>query len=822
MTLRKVRPLLFALALVGMAFCLGVVPAHAQTIQDLTLTIDNPTQIVQPTSTTTYTGTITNNTGSPLDIYGSFLTLNFSGYGSLTNPTSLVGLGGTPPGPEFVIPNGGTSPDFDIFTDALGPDAPLGSYPVQLQLSDAGFDVSNVVTVTEIVTPEPTTWSLALIGVALFFLWRFRGLLSQKFGEAARGAAILSLSALLFWASPGYGGTVAFVGGSPGASLFAPNLSVAIPLINDGTTAAANVQVTSITSPGATLTSPAAFPVPLGTIPAGGNAPVFASFTSAAFAPGGTYLVTIKGNYVVSGTVGPTLNFAVNKFVTIPAASPGENIIGTVLVNPNTVTGAPFPHQAPDMGDEVNAPGPLVPIGPFVPVVPTPNGTASSPAPSAPGVANTTLASGGDPSVSFLQNEGLGLTGAGLFCSPGTPPSSCAEPSGAATAGGVIFMTANWLAAYSTNSGGSFTTLDPTTIFPHDGATGGVGFCCDQIVQYIPGIDRYVWLLQGNGYRLATASPATINSSGGTAWTYWNLTPSVFGPSSSSFDYPSMSVGNNYLYIDWDANCSPSCSGGRQVVRIKLTDIQAGGTIEIDYTHQSDSSLAWGSHVTQDTGGEIFWAGHNGNSTLRVWSWAEGSNTYFWRDIGIGSWANNTLSSKTPDGQDWLAFGFPGHSPIGATRASNQLWFAWTAGTDSNFKQAHIEMVTLDRSNNFNLLQQVQVWNPGFAFAYPALATNACTGEIGLALEEGGNGSYENFAMGFWGDFVVYQPTNSSFGENRFGDYVTIRQDPNLFGGQFAGSYFDALGYGVDKVNGGPQADVRYAVFGRAGECILQ
>ncbi len=81
-----------------------------------------------------------------------------------------------------------------------------------------------------------------------------------------------------------------------------------------------------------------------------------------------------------------------------------------------------------------------------------------------------------------------------------------AEPSGGVTAGGVVFTTANWTAAYSTDGGVNFTQLDPTTIFPND----TVGFCCDQIVQYVPSIGRFFWLLQGNGYRLAMASPQDI------------------------------------------------------------------------------------------------------------------------------------------------------------------------------------------------------------------------------------------------------------------------------------------------------------------------
>jgi len=129
-------------------------------------------------------------------------------------------------------------------------------------------------------------------------------------------------------------------------------------------------------------------------------------------------------------------------------------------------------------------------------------------------------------------------------------------------------------------------------------------------------------------------------------------------------------------------------------------------------------------------------------------------------------------------------------------------------------------MVTLDRSNNFSVVQQVQIWNSDFAFSQPALATNACTHEVGLSLEYGGNNKfYENHVVGFWGDFVVYITTNSDVGTTRFGDYVTIRQDydPSL-----NGAYFDAFGYGLNKPAAdktGTQTDIRYVLFGRKGAC---
>jgi len=434
---------------------------------------------------------------------------------------------------------------------------------------------------------------------------------------------------------------------------------------------------------------------------------------------------------------------------------------------------------------------------------------------------------GDPPAIDFVTNSSLGLPPGG---SNGTT-STTTEPSGGATAGGVVFATANWIAAYSTNGGASFQHADPSTAFPND----AVGFCCDQIVVYVPSIDRFVWFLQGggdNGYRLAVASPAQVISNGVNGWTYWNLLPSVFGATAGTgFDYPDLSVGDNYLYMSWDAGdpCPKGCNSGHQVARTSLAGLQAGGTITIDFTNpNTDQNVAWGSHLTQNPGDTIYWAGHYSNKQLRVFSWTEGSNIYYWQNVPIYSWANNSpLTSETPDGVNWVNFlfnpttqnpkgGFPDNSVLGATRSGSQLWLAWSAGTDNNFPQPHVEMVTLDLSNNLNLIQQVQIWNNFITFAYPALATNACTGEIGLSLESGGDSVYfENHVVGFWGDFTVYQTTGSNLGDARYGDYVSIRQMPGTDANP--GNLFAAFGFGINTNAHAPgfTSDVHYVQFGR-------
>ena len=81
-----------------------------------------------------------------------------------------------------------------------------------------------------------------------------------------------------------------------------------------------------------------------------------------------------------------------------------------------------------------------------------------------------------------------------------------------------------------------------------------------------------------------------------------------------------------------------------------------------------------------------------------------------------------------------------------------------------------------------------------------------------MSLEWGGGGNYENHVAGFWGDFVVYQTTNSNIGSVRFGDRVTIRNHTADL------TKFDAFGYGLNKATPpatGAVSDVRYLVFSR-------
>ncbi|MBX9785140.1 MAG: hypothetical protein K2X48_17775 [Chitinophagaceae bacterium] len=372
-----------------------------------------------------------------------------------------------------------------------------------------------------------------------------------------------------------------------------------------------------------------------------------------------------------------------------------------------------------------------------------------------------------------FQNE---RTGGGVNITPDV---------NAAANRGVVLYSYNSSVRLSTDSGRTFTTINPTTIFPSGPVTDAAGnnisngFCCDQIIQYVPSIDRFIWFMQfcGNGancllgrniIRVASASTADIISSGATAWTYWDITSTQVGATAGALDYPDVSVGDNWIYISSDA-----VNTGLIVMRLPLREIQLGTGFTFWFTQATDGGNAYGGHVSQNTGNEVYWAGHVSISKMRLFSWRESETVYYWRDRDINSWTQ-AYSSNTPSGVNWLAFGFPGNAVLGVTRRNNEVWYAWNAGAGGGFTNAQIQVVKV-RNTDYSVIEQMQIWNNDYAFAYPCFATNT-DNEVGISLGWGGRTTEAHHAAGFMGDFIVYYPRLSTSSVNRYGDYVSIRR----------------------------------------------
>ena len=403
---------------------------------------------------------------------------------------------------------------------------------------------------------------------------------------------------------------------------------------------------------------------------------------------------------------------------------------------------------------------------------------------------------------------------------PGTLSKSltnAADMSGADSERDVVMMSGNWYCDVSKDGGATWKRLDPTTIFPE---TLGGGFCCDQVVTYVQSIDRFIWFLQyqadaaGQGaFRIASASSASVKSDP-TAWTYWDFVAGDFGFATSDMDYPDLAFSSRFLYVSTDV----FSAGGRLVLRIPLSDLAAGGTINYGYTDASKSKSAWGGHLVQQTSSQAVWVGHQDNSTLEVFTMPDGGNTYSSFTVKVATWPNGTHSSKGPDGNDWLTKlkSFPNFAITGGVqRPKGHVVLAWSAskgkGTSSgfNFPNTHGRVVELDLGAK-TVVSEMQIWNNDYAFAYPNLAVNG-RDEVAVILGWGGKNDHANSAMGIIGDFVVWYQNASTRTVQRFGDYLTTRPQARNQ------SLFSGYGYYVTSVSGDTSKCTYHPIYVRYG-----
>ena len=530
------------------------------------------------------------------------------------------------------------------------------------------------------------------------------------------------------------------------------SVAVAAPLVNSGETSDSAVNVAKITLASGTLVLPTAVPVALGEIISDQRKILQTRFSGVPTGVPSTF--TVSGTYVESGV---TKDFSASTVLQINAPH-----IGTT----GTINGAPLPKQvttgiptAPSPPSKVpegnNEAGPPVPIGITQhPITVAPTQTAPQPAPPV----------GQHGSSVTIVNDNGNDEGTGLV-----PP----DPSTAvATGAGVVMDPANTYMLFSTNSGASFTTYDPTTIFPQSDG----GLCCDQVVIYDPNTDLIFWLMQYNAgtngqnrLRIAYQHPANLKTNFN-IWTYFDLSIATFN-GKGGLDYPDISVTNNYLYASVDGTDKNGNNGGLIVARMPLSDITGtSGNIGIGYlspNEDTDQAHAWGSRLTQVSTDGMYWAGHTDTGHLEVFHWPDSSSDVTSNVASINTFCNSNYTSLAPDGGQWIDASRAAGSGrvIAATRQPGKdqqhgkVWFGWgAAADDSSCKnsrtQPYVDIAQID-DTTLNAVGEYDIWNTPYAFAYPSLGT-APNGDIGVAVSFGGSANYASATIGYLGDYVVY------------------------------------------------------------------
>jgi hypothetical protein len=398
----------------------------------------------------------------------------------------------------------------------------------------------------------------------------------------------------------------------------------------------------------------------------------------------------------------------------------------------------------------------------------------------------------------------------------GTPTNSGPippDPSGADGADGIVLYTGNTYLMASTDGGNTFTEHDSTAFLP-----AAQGRPVDQVMIYVTHRRLFAWMMQygvtpatGEGnFRLAIAHAAGLIHDVESAWTVYDFTSTDLGAPGVATDRQDLAFNESRLYMTTNL-----VGKGRVVMSLSLDDLDAGRTVSWTRTDPLDGMFQF-SDLSQQNNVNVHSVAIASNTRLRVMRFDDGAGNYNFHDVAVGQFpVAADLKSLDPDGVDWLTRGVANVSA--ALVDGNSLWVAWdaaasAAGEHPVYPNAHVRLSRIDMLK-WTTVEEHQVWNPAYAFAYGCLAAGK-NGEIAYGVGVGGPNDYPNSCFGILGDFVVYFRDGSSAtpgadSEPRWGDYITVRPSSS------EAQRFSAFGYYVKRQGSNAIQRPFYLSYGR-------
>lgn len=455
---------------------------------------------------------------------------------------------------------------------------------------------------------------------------------------------------------------------------------------------------------------------------------------------------------------------------------PGQSVPFDTQAHPPALT----PEQEQIREDAMrraNRPGPPLPVEPGA-EIPVPR-VAPTPAQPAP-VARPLVQEIEEPPAQPGAASTFTLFRATAQGPYSTTTSPIAETQ-AGTSGPVVFMTGNWFASYSTDSGASFSFVNPYTQFP----TLDAGFCCDQTVIYDHTRDLIIWQLQytystttqKGSYRTAFAKSSAIPSGG---WCYYDWSPATFGLGLGLWlDYPHVALSNSFVW--YTANVYNSSNQWQRTIiwRIPLDPASRCEAFNYNWFVVSDH---FNFTPTQGATTTMYWGSHNSTSSIRIYNWAENSNTILWNDVSVSTWPNNLpYKCAGPDGLNWCGRGSNDGRIQTGWVARGIVGFMWNASQSTSFPYPYIHVALFNQSTSA-LISQPILWNSAAAWQFPAVGVND-RGHIAGTASYGGGSLNPTMASWIWDDFSpvpppweVYGVVASAKGANAWGDWYSARR----------------------------------------------
>ena len=356
--------------------------------------------------------------------------------------------------------------------------------------------------------------------------------------------------------------------------------------------------------------------------------------------------------------------------------------------------------------EQTHRPGPPLPVDPTI----NPKSVAPTSPPTEPQIPSEEE---NIPPMSldfkFFRNQDLGSGAPSGFTSVVNEPS-------VGNRGNMVFQSGNWYGALSTDSGQTFSFVNP---FTGPFAPVNNGFCCDQIVIYDPSRDTLFYLQQyiqdGN------SGTQRINVDRGADGTFdcaYDITPQLLGlPNGRWLDFPDLVLGSNFLYHTSNvfSTLSPFPFTNAMIARYPLDQITACGTVNFNFFTVTDRDSF---RATHGAGSTIYWGAHNSTSSIRIYRWAENSSTIFFDDRTISPWNNATRTCPGPDGKDWC--GRADSRINDAYVANGFIGFMWSASQGGSFPFPYVQIARFNESDR-SLKDQPQIWSTVNAWIYPSV-----------------------------------------------------------------------------------------------------
>jgi hypothetical protein len=377
------------------------------------------------------------------------------------------------------------------------------------------------------------------------------------------------------------------------------------------------------------------------------------------------------------------------------------------------------------------------------------------------------------PAVKIVKN--IALTQQNVNASTST----VGEPS-VAMKGQSLFVSGNWYASTSSDTGATWDFVDPFTTLPSvDG-----GFCCDQTLVYVASVDITVWLLQyveqSGTNTLRVAVTKGVDGSG--PWHWWDLKPSVVNASWKGewFDYNHAAYSDHALYVGSNSFHASNGTFARSAVfRFPLAQLAAGAGLSYDvFSTRQNFSV----RCVQGATSTMYMLSHNSDRQIRVYEWPESSSTVKHHDVNVTPWLGGVYSAPDPNGVNWLSR--CDERITGAWVGCGQIGAMWSANRQGPTRPLPFVRVVRIDAKTKALIDEPDIWSTRHAYAYPDACPNSKM-DVGITLFRGGKTVFPGHVVGRMAagspgpaPWRLVATRNGTDGpnDNKWGDYLTCRR----------------------------------------------